>query len=272
MYGGMFGDLPPTKEQQQKQQQTSTSIPPSNEVKECNSNPLEVKKNESQFSGATSQVLRTSVTTAVAFIPAAARRRNLKRPPPANSNISNKHNSRLSTAISTENTLKEVASTTLQISAWVSSYQPEIKQEQQEAESTEPAAIQRGAHSPHENANEEDDTTTAFTNSSTPSFLQHTHRVDRYDPQLPNDLLEYWERKTIEQTWRAHEAAAAQRRAQQEVEQIRPSSTSVEPAARGRGQRGISNLPAWMVEQQRREGTTLTKSTGISNDTSNNSI
>lgn len=94
---------------------------------------------------------------------------------------------------------------------------------------------------------------------------------DLYDPALPNDLLQYWQRCRAErerqrlqkeqaEKWRQQQALqrAAQQERQallqqgqyhilaQQLQQQQPSAAAVAVAAgRGRG-RGVSNVPAWM--------------------------
>jgi hypothetical protein len=71
---------------------------------------------------------------------------------------------------------------------------------------------------------------------------------DPYDPLVPNDLLEYWEAQKVKREWEQHEQL------RQELEQERQHRQELQqqlPSGRGRG--GRSNLPAWLVEQQKRE-------------------
>ncbi len=88
----------------------------------------------------------------------------------------------------------------------------------------------------------------------------HDSVVDPYDPYLPNDLLEYWERQSLAEERRMMEQEARERLQQQQAlrqELARPqvqqhenevqSSPSIPAVGRGRG--GISNLPAWMLKQ-----------------------
>lgn len=268
MYGGLFGDLPPTKEQQQQQQKsgetTHTAIP---RKKEIGADEIVAKQKKEP-----SSVVRQLGTsgTAVAFIPAAARRRNLKRPAVSSSTseCSNTKDSRPSAHLVVD-TQKEnpqnpqqFVSTTFQVSTWVPCPPEIIKQQQQQKQDEEtyrtmpvaPTTVPLGATHTKRNDDDDGEVATATHLSST----EHTHRSDRYDPFLPNDLLEYWERKAVEETWRAQEAEHMRRRMQETAEQIRHAQEtehmrqlSSDPP-RGRG-RGLSNLPAWMVEHQRRQ-------------------
>ena len=87
--------------------------------------------------------------------------------------------------------------------------------------------------------------------------------ADLYDPALPNDLLQYWERRRV--------AATRQRLQHEQAERLQQQETLRQAAARerqellaqgqydvlkeqlqqprGRG-RGVSNVPAWMLKQQ----------------------
>ncbi|GAX12602.1 hypothetical protein FisN_13Lh062 [Fistulifera solaris] len=206
--------------------------------------------------------------TAVAFIPAAARRKNLKRPAASlSSHTKSTKESCSTTAVASS--LPEVA-TASNVNVLLSVSCPsEIAQRQpddKEVEKTETnfmasfTSVPLGTEEILENDDNHDEQIKE-TYSSTPfSTDQHTHRSDRYDPFLPNDLLEYWERKAVEEMWRAQAQAeqqlllnreqAEQLRGKQE-EEMRLNKSEQLPRGRGRG--GLSNLPAWMVEQQRRQ-------------------
>lgn len=110
--------------------------------------------------------------------------------------------------------------------------------------------------------------------------------TDPYDPYIPNDLLQYWEKQAVAQErsrleQETRDAMERQRvlreqldRERQELLQNstarsggsgRSSSTATAAAAvlatamggmgrgRGRGRGGVSNLPAWLIEKQRKE-------------------
>lgn len=105
--------------------------------------------------------------------------------------------------------------------------------------------------------------------------------TDPYDPRVPNDLLQYWDRQRLAQEREAleketREALENQKRLRQRLEKEREelqltgdytkileaSSNEVVAVAssggmgRGRG-RGVSNLPAWLVEKQQKEAEEL---------------
>ena len=85
--------------------------------------------------------------------------------------------------------------------------------------------------------------------------------TDPYDPYVPNDLLEYWEtlaakkhREKLERD--TLEALEKQRVLRQQLEDDRKALLQTArvgdapPRSMGRG-RGVSNLPAWLVEKRR---------------------
>jgi hypothetical protein len=98
--------------------------------------------------------------------------------------------------------------------------------------------------------------------------------TDPYDPYVPNDLLQYWEKQAASQErarleQEAREALERQRVLRAQLERERQEllqkgaagghDASAAAAAmggmgRGRGRgRGVSNLPAWLIEKQRKE-------------------
>jgi hypothetical protein len=103
--------------------------------------------------------------------------------------------------------------------------------------------------------------------------------TDPYDPYVPNDLLQYWDRQALAKERAALEkdtraALESQRLLRLQLEQEREElqrkgdyqklqqhqqqhqQQNQQGSGRGRGQgrgRGVSNLPAWLVEKQRKE-------------------
>jgi hypothetical protein len=90
---------------------------------------------------------------------------------------------------------------------------------------------------------------------------------DPYDPMVPNDLLIYWETKALAVQHQMLERQAQQAREEQqrirqhlewEREELQKTGNVdklVEHHVKrsmGRG-RGLSNLPAWLVEKQKKE-------------------
>jgi len=104
---------------------------------------------------------------------------------------------------------------------------------------------------------------------------------DPYDPMVPNDLLQYWEKKAVEQQRLQLQAEQQRILAQQEqmrvqlererqelsrkgqMEQlVEHRLRSAVGSGHGRG-RGVSNLPAWLAEKQRVEADNLNKKAKI---------
>ena len=99
-----------------------------------------------------------------------------------------------------------------------------------------------------------------------------------YDPSVPNDLLQYWERKALADQRKDLEREAREAMEQQEairkqldkerekllekgdyeqiIQQQERKGIALGGAGQGRGRgrgRGVSNLPAWLLEKQRKE-------------------
>jgi len=95
------------------------------------------------------------------------------------------------------------------------------------------------------------------------SFQIDQKITDPYDPFVPNDLLDYWE-KLAAKKHREHleretkEALERQKEMRKQLEEERSeirmgvNLNMATGMGRGRG-RGLSNLPAWLVEEQRKE-------------------
>lgn len=98
---------------------------------------------------------------------------------------------------------------------------------------------------------------------------------DVYDPYVPNDLLQYWERQSLIRERQAMEREAKEalerqqmlrKKLEQEREELQrkgdyakllqPLQTDPlinnQRSGGGRG-RGVSNLPAWLIAQKRKE-------------------
>ena len=93
---------------------------------------------------------------------------------------------------------------------------------------------------------------------------------DPYDPLLPNDLLQYWEYRSLaverERLFQEQQASMREKeellqqlaRERQQLEEAGDYDKVVEHQLQQRGRmtglgRGLSNLPAWLVEKQRKE-------------------
>lgn len=108
--------------------------------------------------------------------------------------------------------------------------------------------------------------------------LHEKAKEDPYDPFVPNDLLQHWQRRALTDQRRRleRERAEAEERLRMQAEREREEllerdgdvDTYIEREVRrrgggsaggggggfGRGRgRGVSNLPAWLVEKQRKE-------------------
>jgi hypothetical protein len=192
--------------------------------------------------------------TSMAFVPTAAlnRRRNNKRPAPAApSSISfvqplQRQEQPLSS--------QSEASKSLLATGWslhVDETKPSSDPAADASSDTIPASV--GAHEVKHTDDRLD--------------LQKQVSEDPYDPMVPNDLLQYWENKALaverERLEReARETLEQQQRLRQQLEREREElqkSGNVDrlvehhtKRSMGRG-RGLSNLPAWLVEKQRKE-------------------
>ena len=105
---------------------------------------------------------------------------------------------------------------------------------------------------------------------------------DLYDPALPNDLLQYWERAKaarerqrlekeqadrLQQQEELRRAAWQERQALIETGQYQVLAQKMTDLPRGRG-RGVSNIPAWMLkqQQQRQQEVGTNAETGVGRD------
>ncbi|GAX27831.1 hypothetical protein FisN_13Hh062 [Fistulifera solaris] len=274
MYGGLFGDLPPTKEQQQQQQHKAGDVSET----PANAAPLDGRNNNESNDIAAKEALSKlkkeppslvghlgTSGTAVAFIPAAARRKNLKRPATSLSSLTKSmKESHSTTAVGAS--LPKIATvsnanvkSSLSCPSEVSQRQQDHEIEKTESNLLDSTSVPLCTEDTLEDDDNQNEDMKEIYNATTAITDHHTHRSDRYDPFLPNDLLEYWERKAAEETWRAEAQAEQQlRRNREQAEQLRRQQQEremhkPEEPPRGRGRGGLSNLPAWMVEQQRRQ-------------------
>jgi hypothetical protein len=90
--------------------------------------------------------------------------------------------------------------------------------------------------------------------------------TDPYDPYVPNDLLQYWDRQAVIQEQQQLEQETRKALEQQRVlrEQLESERQTLQRQGnleqltssgmgRGRGRGGVSNLPAWLVAKQQQE-------------------
>jgi hypothetical protein len=86
--------------------------------------------------------------------------------------------------------------------------------------------------------------------------------TDPYDPMVPNDVLAYWDRQAAvaqqerwaqerAQLWRDQEVVRQQ--LEQERQSLLQQGNVQELVERGRGRGGLSNVPAWLVAQQKQQ-------------------
>lgn len=244
MYGGLFGDLPAAKNAKKETGSTSNADDPLTSASvgapsSGNGGPSV----SSTASFDTKKVTTPSILqnvgksgTSMAFIPTAAlqRRKSNKRPAVASAPIS-------------EAAVKRVTTTRTEGTEFLESVIPE-------------PALQ----SVDSNAVNGPDP--LYGNEKEDRIRLHESVTDPYDPLVPNDLLQYWERKAIvaqreqlelqrQQTLQEQERMREELRLERErlvqqgsVEQLERGMSS-----RGGRGRGVSNLPAWLVEKQKNQ-------------------
>jgi hypothetical protein len=252
MYG-LFGDLPAAKNSSKEDDATAgdRSAAPKGPLDDSNKS-----KDSKEPLKAESSMVKSIGTagTSMAFVPTAAlnRRRNNKRPAPA-------------------------------APSSISFVQPPQRQEQPSSSQPKVSkSLLATGWSVHVDEAKPNSDSAAGASSDTipasvePHEVKHTHdrldlqkqvSEDPYDPMVPNDLLQYWENKALaverERLEReARETLEDQQRLRQQLEREREElqkSGNVDrlvehhtKRSMGRG-RGLSNLPAWLVEKQRKE-------------------
>jgi hypothetical protein len=243
MYGGLFGDLPSAKGEgndDNDTKRTDDSIPQSVQITDSVEQlPTQRNKNKE----ASVLLGMGSKGAVMSFMPVALRQR--KRPPP----------SKLASA-----SVKQPLPILVKLDP-VKPTEPEVDYVHREK-----SAIEK-----------EDTFISSSTQSSVPSLegeseerrQLHANVLDPYDPHFPNDLQAYWSRKAAEKhrlylEKEARDTLERQQRLRDELDQERREiekkgniqeiiqhrvQTSM---GRGRG-RGVSNLPAWMVNQHKEE-------------------
>jgi len=292
MYGGLFGDLPAAKNEpssseprqddgkndttsstaaaasakshghdDRAQTQTATGVPKRQEPKAVKS----------------SSVLQSlgAAGTSMAFVPSHLKR---KRPAVAaaapKKTISGFVKSTTTTTTSTTNTSTTTAAPKTDLALWKEEVHFVADLPTQDATTTTDS----------NNINKSDYSSTTAVEPDALRTL-HENVTDHYDPLVPNDLLQYWERQAAIQERRELEqeaqralqnqeamrqqilqatATGQQSQQQQEESQIKTANTEKEEeenqkliqqrlmAGRGRG-RGVSNLPKWLVDKQQKE-------------------
>jgi hypothetical protein len=260
MYGGLFGDLPAAKNASKEDDAVATAgdrsaaatapkpLDDSNEIiskdsKEPPKSELSVVKNIG------------AAGTSIAFVPTAAlnRRRNNKRSAPAAPSSTSfvQPPQRQEQPLSSQTEV----STSLLATGWsvhVDETKPNADQAGNASSAdTIPASV--GAHEVKHTDERLD--------------LQKQISEDPYDPMIPNDLLQYWENKalavererleretrdTLEQQQHLRQQLEREREELQKSGNVDRLVEHHTKRSMGRG-RGLSNLPAWLVEKQRKE-------------------
>lgn len=260
MYGGLFGDLPAAKNSSKEENVTAVAGDRSAAAAPKALDDTTIIKELKEPLKSESSMVKSIGTagTSMAFVPTAAlnRRRNNKRPAPAAAPSS------------------------------VSFIQPPQRPYQEQPLSSQNPEVNKSllatgwsVHADEAKSNSDpaaDASSDTFTASVEPTEVKQTDErldlqkqisEDPYDPMVPNDLLQYWENKALaverERLERqAHETLEEQQRLRQQLEREREElqkSGNVDrlveyhtKRSMGRG-RGLSNLPAWLVEKQRKE-------------------
>ncbi|GKY93219.1 hypothetical protein MPSEU_000289700 [Mayamaea pseudoterrestris] len=263
MYKDLFGDLPEAKKPSQLNSETATAGTNVDEQSGTGSNyAAAVAATTTASEKPHQQNLQSSIVksvgalgTAVAFVPTAA----LKRKRHATTSAKASKSSNFATVTSpTNGTLQEPQSS--QCSAFLHQQLPEITTvATQEAEAGQSQSL--------EQKNSDTSPSASFVMSD-----DHRQRLrqqaldDPYDPLVPNDLLQYWERRAV--------AADRERLEQERLEHIKEQQDlrqrlemerrhleregnvdklmENERQRNGRG-RGVSNLPAWLLAKQQQE-------------------
>jgi hypothetical protein len=265
MYGGLFGDLPSAKSSEKKDDEEKTEkrvqVPPDEEAPNATVKGQDKKPTVLSVLG--------NAGTSMAFLPTALRPR--KRPKPSTTSTKLK-----ATQIPiTKPPAPVVEPKATAVKEEVVAEEGKVEQEDYIAVPKE-VRIKREEPDPVVIENIHEALDGQGPRRDEPSLedekLQKLHAsvADPYDPHVPNDLLAYRERKTIEQgrlalEREARETLERQQRLRQQLEEERQrvqesgrASEIIEHHAkmslisRGRG-RGVSNLPAWLLQKQKDE-------------------
>ena len=297
MYGGLFGDLPATKasskksdDQQKKEQNTETTkIPkvsePSSIPKLALQAPSSAKtKNVSE----NNQMLKAigNAGTSLSFVPSAARRK--KRPRPLSTPVAaaaastTEAKGEVATSKVVSKTIDKVDTSSI---AFTSTWEPSVVMTTNTKIITKVSTTANNNKTP--SMSEQKDQSSTLNNHSHQSQEQDNEKEeeeeeeivveikDVYDPYVPNDLLQYWERQSLIRERQAMEREAKEalerqqmlrKKLEQEREELQrkgdyakllqpqtdPLINNNQRSGGGRG-RGVSNLPAWLIAQKRKE-------------------
>lgn len=245
MYGGLFGELPSTKKAQSSDREAAVDAASQDNQQEKDTH----QKNKDASTLTSSEKRPASVVsnlgtagTSMAFVPSALR--NRKR------NI-------IVGAVAAANATK-IPPTSSSVSSSRAITEP--------SKTTQPSFTDQTTTVSHIHSNQAQQNP-ALEEESEAMRQLHASVVDAYDPHVPNDLLAYWDRKAMEKERielerEAKETLQRQDQLRWQLEQERESllkSGNIEQIVqhrqqtsmgRGRG-RGVSNLPAWLVQKQR---------------------
>jgi hypothetical protein len=249
MYGGLFGELPLTKKTKSSDKETTVDAPAvpaqdsSKQEKDTHQNDASTSSKKRPASVISSL---GSAGTSMAFVPSALRNRK-------------RNNTSVGATVgaSAGAGAPRIPPASSSVRSVVA--EPANKPTRPPDESTTVSHI-------HSKQTQE----TPFLEHEAEAMRQlHASVVDVYDPHVPNDLFVYWDCKTMEKQRielerEAQETLQRQESLRKQLEQERESITksgnfedivqhyTQTSMGRGRG-RGVSNLPAWLVQKQRVE-------------------
>ena len=262
MYGDLFGDLPEAKKSSANVESTAAeTLPVIDQAAASTEATLSTKPSEKQ-------PLQSSIVksvgasgTAVAFVPTAALKPRKRQRPSSKPSVSTAAVSKSTTTLHSEQVSENA--------------EKELVSEFKVDTVHDPAEIVIGDET-EASAPAPEQSTASLAPSNTiqpPQLGQHHSRLsdsdrqrlrqqamdDPYDPMVPNDLLEYWERKAVaaererlerEKLEQLQQQDALRRQLDMERRALEQEGNADKLAEhvrqRGRG-RGVSNLPAWLV-------------------------
>lgn len=277
MYAGLFGDLPAAKSSKGGESSTSVAMKkeePQEEMatKDINENANNKKRRVEEPKKAPSLIQSLGVAgTSMAFIPShLKRKRNFVKKASSLSQTKSAATASSSPAnVAIESQQTNSCAMTTKFAVLSDATAPDKKYSMHALHTSNNDQVQ--VHPSSTTAK------TSNTNNINPTATEseelrrlHGSVTDPYDPLVPNDLLQYWERQAAVQERQEIEREARETFEQQqhlqkqleyerkELEKTGDIDRIVEHRqrnavpARGRG-RGVSNLPAWLVEKQKLE-------------------
>jgi hypothetical protein len=268
MYGGLFGDLPATKgdSTQDGQHQTGSSSETPDESK-----PVLAVESLSQREDANATTILPAVKklktglaqsigtagTSMAFIPTTIKRKKYSSkvpllPPKAQPAVQ-------PLEINTKHVESSIAAASFVSTRIVEKAPQQPGPVDIHAQQQLPAVLSEDTGN-HNTLSRPTDTsaTNPFTNDE--AIEDQKTITDPYDPYVPNDLLQYWDRQALKEQRRQLELEAQQamehqkllrKRLEEEREELQRQG-NLQKLDTGRG-RGVSNLPAWLVAKQQQD-------------------